>query len=160
MSRSLVPWVAVVLLLAGSPVAAQDSYGPTVESPADAEAAMANARQYWSATPRERPSECDVVNPDPDTIVVCREWEDGERYLFERPTRADTEVTGSGAPRAPDVFGMAPCSSYTVCIGFGSVPPPAYMVDFASLPETPANSEAARLYDGPTDADAVEQVEP
>lgn len=155
MSRSLAP-LLVVLLVLGTPVAAQDgSYGPTVESAADAEAAMANARQYWSSTPRERPGECDEVDPDPDTIVVCREWEDGEKYLFERPTRADTEVTGSGAPRAPDVFGMAPCSSYTVCVGFGSVPTPAYMIDFTTLPETPTDSDAARLYGGPTTDDTV-----
>ncbi|MES2699298.1 MAG: hypothetical protein V4647_06785 [Pseudomonadota bacterium] len=161
MSRSLAP-LLVVLLVPGTPVEAQDgSYGPTVESAAEAEAAMANARQYWSSTPRERPGECDEVDPDPDTIVVCREWEDGEKYLFERPTRADTEVTGSGAPRAPDVFGMAPCSSYTVCVGFGSVPTPAYMIDFTTLPETPADSDAARLYGGPTTDDtAVEEPAP
>lgn len=157
MSRSLAPWVGLLLLLPATVVAQDGSYGPTVESAADAEAALANAQQYWSSTPRERPGECDEVDPDPDTIVVCREWEDGEKYLFERPTRADTEVTGSGAPRAPDVFGMAPCSSYTVCVGFGSVPPPAYMVDFTSLPETPADSEAARLYGGPTTDDTAAQ---
>lgn len=160
MSRSLAPLI-VLLLVVSTPVAAQQgSYGPTIESAADAEAAMVNARQYWSATPRERPGECDEVDPDPDTIVVCREWEDGEKYLFDAPTRADTEVTGSGAPRAPDVFGMPPCSSYTVCVGFGSVPPPAFMVDFASLPETPPDSDAAHLYDGPTADDATEQAEP
>lgn len=162
MSRSLAPRVALVLLLLAAPAAAQEgSYGPALESPADTATALANARQYWSASPRERPSECDEANPDPDTIVVCREWEDGEKYLFDRPVRADTEVTGSGAPRAPDVFGMAPCSSYTVCVGFGSVPPPAFMVDFATLPETPADSEAARLYGGPTTDDVVaETAEP
>jgi hypothetical protein len=160
MSRSLASRVAVVLLI-GTPVAAQEgSYGPTIVSPAEAEAAMASARQYWSATPRERPSECDEPDADPDTIVVCREWEHGEEYLVDLPTRADTEVTGSGAPRAPDVSGMRPCSSYTVCVGFGKVPPPAIMVDFASLPETPPDSDAARIYGGPTSDDAAESVAP
>ena len=108
------------------------------------------------------PSTEDSTPPDPcadsqagkDVIVVCRRFESGERYTFDAPTRADTEVTGSGAPRAPDVFGLPPCSSYTVCMRFGSVPPPAIMVDFASLPETPEGSEAAMLYGGPTTADA------
>lgn len=161
MSRSLASWVLLLPLLTGTPAAAQESsYGPTVESAADAAEAMTNARQYWSATPRERPSECDEPDPDPDTIVVCREWEHGEEYQVDLPTRADTEVTGSGAPRAPDVSGMRPCSSHTVCVGFGKVPPPAIMVDFADLPETPPHSEAARLYGGPTADDGVDYAEP
>ena len=96
---------------------------------------------------------CQESGEGEDVIVVCRQFESGERYTFDAPTRADSEVTGGGAPRAPDVFGMPPCSAYNVCVRFGSVPPPAIMVDFASLPETPAGSEAALLYGGPTAAE-------
>jgi hypothetical protein len=163
MSRSLALLAALLLLPA--PLAAQDaSYGPADETVTTAEAAMANARQYWSALPRERPSECDEPDPDPDTIVVCREWEDGERYTFDpgpdRPVGADVRDTAGGAPRAPDfnesclhTRGRANCNM------FGKVQPPAIVTDFASLPETPPDSEAARLYGGPTADDAVEEQE-
>lgn len=148
---------ALSLLLAcliSAPATAQvGDYGPAL--PGTAEAANENARAVYSAT---APSPDDCATPedaDPDVIVVCKQWESGEAYTFDAPTRADTEVTGSGVPRAPDVFGLPPCSSYTVCQRFGSVPPPAVMVDFASLPETPPDSEAARLYGGPTSDDEV-----
>ncbi|MEO5707581.1 MAG: hypothetical protein ABIT10_10520 [Alteraurantiacibacter sp.] len=155
----------MLLLLAGTPVVAQDeSYGPALESPADAEATMASAREYWSTAPRERPSECAEPDPDPDTIVVCREWEDGERYTFERePDRrvgADMRDMADGTPRAPDfdesclhTRGRANCTM------LGRVPPPAIVTDFESLPETPPDSEAARLYGGPTADDAVAEGE-
>ncbi len=138
----------LAVALASLPVQAQDTYGPADER--EVSPAQAVSSPHLANRPRQRPSECDEANPDPDTIVVCREWEDGERYTFDSPVRADTEVTGSGVPRAPDVFGMPPCSAYAVCVGgLGSVPPPAIMVDFSELPETPPDSDAARLYDGP-----------
>jgi len=123
-----------------------------------AEQAIDNAETSWSILAPEDADVCADLdeNSDPDIIVVCREWESGERYMVDTPTRADTDVTGSGAPRAPDVSGLLPCSSYTVCMKFGSVPPPAIMVDFDALPETPAGSDAARLYGGPTDDEAPE----
>lgn len=132
-----------LLLLAASPAQGQvGEYGPG--PPASA------------ATPEQAPDPCaQPPNGDPDVIVVCKQWESGAAYTFDAPTRADTEVTGSGVPRAPDVFGLPPCSSYTVCQRFGSVPPPAIMIDFASLPETPPDSDAARLYGGPTSDDVV-----
>jgi hypothetical protein len=159
MSRTLA--IMAGLLLAASPALAQQgSYGPADERQVSPASAVANASEYWTPRERERPSECDDPDLDPDTIVVCREWEDGERYTFDRPVEADIGVTGSGVPRAPDVFGMPPCSSYTVCVGgLGSVPPPAIMVDFTELPETPPDSDAARLYGGPTADDALAEEE-
>ena len=65
-------------------------------------------------------------------------------------------MTGSGAPRAPDFNDSCLATrGRENCMMFGSVPPPAIMVDFSLLPETPADSDAARLYGGPTDADAA-----
>jgi hypothetical protein len=148
----LAPLAAV---FATVPAQAQDTaYGPVDEREASPAQQAINPNR--ASRTRERPSECDDPDPDPDTIVVCREWEDGERYMFDSPVEADIGVTGSGVPRAPDVFGMPPCSSYTVCVGgLGSVPPPAIMVDFAELPETPPDSDAARLYGGPTADDTL-----
>lgn len=150
----------LALSLAVNPAQAQDAaYGPVDER--EASPAQQAINPDRASRPRQRPSECDQANPDPDTIVVCREWEDGERYTFDSPVEADIGVTGSGVPRAPDVFGMPPCSSYTVCVGgLGSVPPPAIMVDFSQLPETPPDSEAARLYDGPVAEGEAETAEP
>lgn len=157
MSRLLAATLFAALLPA--PLAAQDeSAAPPAVT---AERAIENAETSWSILAPEDADVCADLNEnsDPDVIVVCREWESGERFMVDAPTRADTEVTGSGAPRAPDVSGLKPCSSYTVCTKFGSVPPPAVMVDFDALPETPADSEAARLYGGPTDADADQSSE-
>lgn len=130
------------------PLAAQQEEGT-----ATAEQALETASSQWS-TSQPQTDPCADVESSEDVIVVCRQWEDGAAYTFDAPTRADSEVTGSGAPRAPDLFGLPPCETQTVCIsGLGSVPPPAIMVDFSALPETPAGSDAARLYGGPTDAD-------
>ena len=148
MSRRMALAAGLAMVVTAPAVAQDASYGPADER--QASPAQAVSSPYLANRPRERPSECDEPDPDPDTIVVCREWEDGERYTFDSPVEADIGVTGSGVPRAPDVFGMPPCSSYTVCVGgLGSVPPPAIMVDFAELPETPPDSDAARLYGGP-----------
>ncbi len=150
MSRLL----AATALLALFPQLAQGQDDAAGSPVITAEEVIDNAATSWSILPTEAADPCAAIdeNSDPDTIVVCREWESGERFMVDAPTRADTDVTGSGAPRAPDVSGLKPCSAYTVCMKFGSVPPPAIMVDFAALPETPAGSDAARLYGGPTDA--------
>jgi hypothetical protein len=158
MRKTCAPFLLPLVLLVGMPAAAQvGDYGPTIPAASTtAEQASETARQTYSTAPTPAPDACArLEDADPDVIVVCREWESGEAYTFDAPTRADTEVTGSGVPRAPDVFGLPPCSSYTVCQRFGSVPPPAIMVDFASLPETPPDSDAARLYGGPTSDDIV-----
>ncbi len=166
MSRSLAYWGALALLL-GAPAAAQDAgYGPVDDRAVSAEEAMANASQYWTPTPpRERPSECDEANPDPDTIVVCREWEDGEEYQIERDRSmvgADVRDTAGGAPLAPNFDeSCLHTRGRANCMMLGRTPPPAIMVDFSTLPETPADSEAARLYGGPTTDDAIaENAEP
>ncbi|GEM_PF-2561763 len=126
----------------------------------DAVEALSNAEDFWRLELEEDVDPCDDIEADPDTIVVCEEKQDSSRYLFERPTRADTEVTGSGAPRAPNVDGIPPCEASAFCAsGLGSVPPPAFMMDFDAIPETPEGSDAARLYGGPTDSDAIAERE-
>lgn len=161
MSRT--PVFVAGLLLAASPALAQDgAYGPADERQISPGAAVANASEYWTPSQRERPSECDDPDPDPDTIVVCREWEDGEQYQLGERDRsrvgADVRDTAGGAPRAPDFDESCLHNrGRENCMMLGSAPPPAIMVDFSDLPETPPDSDAARLYGGPTADDAVAQ---
>jgi hypothetical protein len=149
MSRSLAPVLFLCMTAASASLDAQDRPAVTAEE------ALANARTSWTVTdPEPEIDPCDDPDADEDTIIVCRQFESGERYMFERPVRADTEVTGSGAPRPPDFDeSCLRTRGRENCMMFGSVPPPAIMVDFDAIPETPAGSDAARLYGGPTDAD-------
>ena len=128
---------------------------------------MEAARQYWSTKPPPTPNECAEAQAQADegTIVVCREWESGERYMLgERPREltvgADVRDTAGGAPRPPDFDeSCLHTRGRANCIMLGSVPPPVPMIDFSTLPETPAGSEAARLYGGPTSDDVVAEGE-
>lgn len=146
MSRQLA-WAALGFAASGlsTPLLAQGAPAATAEE------ALDSARETYSVAPQPAPDPCAQEDADPDTIVVCRQSQEAARYMIGRPVRADTNVTGSGAPRAQDPGGMLkPCSAYAVCVsGIGKVPPPAVMVDFGSLPETPAGSPAAR-FGGPT----------
>jgi hypothetical protein len=131
-----------------------------------AEEALTNAEEFWSgAIDIKKPDPCADESNDPDVIIVCRRWEDGGRYTFERPpdrpVGADITTSASGAPRPPD-FNESCLHNRgrENCNMGGWVPPPAYMIDFDALPETPAGSEAARLYGGPTTDDEPEETEP
>lgn len=134
---------------------AQDASLEQDAGPVTAEEALYNADELWRLNPAtEEEDPCDQPD-DPDVILICRESVDPAQYMFERETRADSEVTGNGAPRAQDPGSphmLPPCEP--ICIGVGSVPPPAIIVDFDALPETPAGSAAAR-WGGPTDADEI-----
>lgn len=152
--------LASLIALQPASLHAQESAAVTAEN------ALENAAESWSI----KVEEADLCAEDdldpkviPEVIVVCRSKIDPEQFMsgITPEIRADTEVTGSGAPRAQDPGGMLmPCSAYTVCMsGLGSVPPPAIMVDFDALPETPAGSDAARLYGGPTDESVIAEAQ-
>ncbi|MFC3099749.1 hypothetical protein [Altererythrobacter lauratis] len=152
MSRSLARYTLLGALAAplAAPLAAQEA-APAIT----AEEALENARSVWSTRPEPEADPCAQAEANPDVIVVCRRWESGERYTFERPVEADSGVTGSGAPRPPEFDNSClRTRGRENCIMLGRVPPPAVMVDFSAFPETPAGSDAAR-YGGPTDADAA-----
>lgn len=146
-----------------APLAAQEAADTQPERPVSAEEALYNADEMWKLNPGEEDEDPCEQPDDPDVILVCRETVDPERYMFEREPEltvgADVRTTASGAPRPPDfndsclnTRGRANCN-----MG-GYVPPPAIMVDFDELPETPEGSDAARLYGGPTAADEVEDA--
>lgn len=83
-------------------------------------------------------------------IVVCGQIT-GDKSNNLSGTRAAAqkryaeETAQKGAPRAPDMFGIADNGNG---IGFGGVPPPAYMIDFEALPPPPAGSDADRIARG------------
>ena len=82
-------------------------------------------------------------------IIVCRRRRDQREFGYDTERaqqRYAAETMDKGDPRAPD-FGES-CKKNPEkgpCIGFGSVPPPAYIVDFTTLPETPPGSDADRI---------------
>ena len=135
-------------------LAAQEAESDVQGESITAEEALIVADEVWKLEPgkEEEVDPCDQPD-DPDVILVCRESVDPAQYMFERSTRADSEVTGSGAPRAPNLDNSCLATrGRENCNMFGSVPEPALMIDFDELPETPEGSEAARLYGGPTAA--------
>jgi len=83
-------------------------------------------------------------------IVVCRAiGSDGSNSLSgsraEAQKRYAEETAFKGAPPPPDMFGIADNGKG---IGFGKVPPPAFIVDFDALPTAPAGSDADRIARG------------
>jgi hypothetical protein len=79
-------------------------------------------------------------------IVVCRQLgssaTDGSWNKAEWERRYAKKTKGGSTP---DTFGIP---NHGNAIGFGSVPPPAYIVDFSALPEAPAGSDADRIARG------------
>jgi hypothetical protein len=82
-------------------------------------------------------------------IVVCRDLGDDGTGLTgnrkETQKRYAEETAFKDAPRAPEAFGIPDNGKG---IGFGGVPPPAYIVDFKTLPTAPAGSDADRIAQG------------
>lgn len=83
-------------------------------------------------------------------IVVCREvGDDGSNALSESREAAQRryaqETMLKGAPRTPEMFGIP---NQGISVGFGSVPPPALIIDVGALPTAPAGSDADRIARG------------
>ncbi len=83
-------------------------------------------------------------------IVVCRQIaDDGSNSLSssrkEAQKRYAEETAFQNAPRTPEAFGIP---NHGNAIGFGSVPPPALIIDVAALPKAPAGSDADRIARG------------
>ena len=84
-------------------------------------------------------------------IVVCRRTRDQSDLRYSSDDAAErryAEATmDKGSPRAPAF--SPPCDPKTVgCFRIGRVPPPAYIVDFDALPDTPPGSDADRIARG------------
>jgi len=137
MNRLCMPRLLFTLLIAGSaPAAAQVTAEQAIETAGEV---------YGPALPGQGPEPCPVARPD--EIVVCREIVEDDRYRVTSPTDdaiAEGRPADDGLPRAPDL--APPALPIVVARGCFIPPcpkPPAYMIDFASIPEAPAGSDAA-----------------
>ena len=86
-------------------------------------------------------------------IVVCRKRSGEENRLYDKETaeRKHAERTmHHNDPQAPEAFGI-PNHGFVAARGCflpPCPPPPAYMIDFDELPDTPAGSDADRMARG------------
>jgi hypothetical protein len=155
----------LLTLMMGAPLAAQDDTAAT-SVPAQTEADVSPPRapqrvDLLITVPRGDVNQAQVKQcedrADAGTlsgeIVVCRDLGDDGTGLTgsraESQKRYAEETAFKGAPRAPDF--IADCNDQGNpfgCVGFGKVPPPAYIVDFEALPTAPAGSDADRIARG------------
>ena len=79
--------------------------------------------------------------------MVCEP--DTEEFRVESPTDEairNGEPMPDGIPRAPDVFGLPPCSSYAFCSRVGRTPEPRLLIDLEALPHPLTPEEAAHVF--------------
>lgn len=115
----------------------------TAEETSDltAEEMIELAREEWRTV---EPKGCPVAKPG--EIVVCKPGDEefrAESSIDEAIRKGET--VPDGLPRAPNVFGLPPCSSYTFCGKVGRTPEPVLMIDLAALPYPLTPEEAARV---------------
>ena len=100
------------------------------------------AREEWQS-----PELRGCPEAKPGEIVVCEP--DTEDFRVESPTDEairNGEPMPDGVPRAPNVFGLPPCSSYSFCSRVGRTPEPPLLIDLAALPHPLSSEEAALVF--------------
>jgi len=131
----------------GADAPAPTSTEPATPDPALAQANAAIAQRLLQAGQRAR---CDRAGPD-GGIVVCggREANEKERLPL-RDQLESARATRDGLPRAPNVFGIGDIGGVTAKGCFLPPCPPPVMpdIDFAALPEAPADSDADKIARG------------
>ncbi|MET1754046.1 hypothetical protein ABVV53_00995 [Novosphingobium sp. RD2P27] len=141
MSRRCTPLLALTIAAATFPLpcSAQEV---SAEDRAVARKLMANQGRL---TPPLRPR-CEA--PRGNDIVVCAQ--DEEQFRAQSSSDIDPTSkygTDDGRLSPPDVAGggiFKGKATATICCA----PPPAYMIDLASIPEAPAGSDADRIAKG------------
>lgn len=115
----------------------------------------------------DEPPECSAQEQDAAAIsgeiVVCGRRQGAEHRLHgaeESRERYARETMFKGDPQAPDVAGpgifRGPATVSGLCLIPPCPPPPAYMVDFSQIPETPPGSDADRVGRGLAPLDQAE----
>lgn len=93
----------------------------------------------------------------PNEIVVCaKKKEDDAQFRVPSTSESDPnskEALQDGALHTTDFGESCAKNPGGACIGFGSVPDPAYMIDFDLLPDTPEGSDADKIAKGEKKAD-------
>ena len=78
-------------------------------------------------------------------IVVCRELGEATDGSWDKEAWEKRYAEKTKGMSTPNTFGIP---NHGNSIGFGKVPPPAYIVDFDELPEAPEGSDADRIARG------------
>ena len=142
-------FLALALLPAGG-AAAQ-------ETATNAERAQAAPRKSYgpTATGSQDTADCEQPGAASGEIVVCGFWQEGEEFRVQSTREIDPDDENAlrdGLPRAPDVAGdgifKGPATMSGGCFLQDCPPPPAYMVDFSTLPEAPEGSDADKIAKG------------
>jgi hypothetical protein len=125
-----------------APARAQDAAGPTAEQ------AIERGKEVFGPPPPK--PRCGSGGPG--EIVICAPG-NGDEFRVQSTAELDPDsleakrLLDGGIPRAPQVGTVIDCSRGG-CIGFGSVPPPAYIIDFSTIPEPPPGSDADLISKG------------
>jgi hypothetical protein len=173
--RALVRLTFFISFVVAAPLAAQDDGGvtpPDGDGAAETNAAETPAPPAPEPAPRRMILDLSVTVPRDESdrllekdcedaneagrvaneIVVCRELgeaTDGSWNKEDFEKRYAERTAFKNAPRTPDF--IADCKDQGMpfgCVALGGAPPPAYIVDFDALPDTPEGSDADRIARG------------
>lgn len=78
-------------------------------------------------------------------ILVCRDLGEASDGVFNKEEWEKRYAEKTKGRGTPNTFGIP---NHGNPIGFGSVPPPAYIVNFEELPDAPPGSDADRIARG------------
>ena len=147
-------FATVLVAAVALPVAAQDAdtpLQPQQGSPPERIDLLAAARE--ADEPLEDCSEEQEAALLSGEIIVCRRRSDLDEYGYDKERaerRYARETMNKGNPSAPDVFGIPDHGVVAArgCFIPPCPPPPAYIIDFESLPDAPPGSDADRIARG------------
>ena len=142
---------ALVVLLAGSPVVAQQ--------PLEAQRAEPPQRIDLLREPEDEDAPLEDCSAEQEAamitgeIIVCRRKRSTAGTGFDKEDwerRYARRTMNKGDPRAPDVHGIqhGGVTVATGCFIPPCPPPPAYFIDFDKLPDPPPGSDADRISRG------------
>lgn len=108
------------------------------------------AKAAYGPLAPQRPKACGTQDKNGE-IVVCAP-DDGKQWRIPPTSETDPTsraATRTGMPRAPQLDrGSCKGKGQLGCLGVGRVPPPMYMIDLKSIPETPKGSDAEKVANG------------
>lgn len=147
MSRSAGLAMMMIIMLASTSAHAQE---PSANTPRQ----VFEAAEKVYGPPPPKPA---CAEQEGEEIVVCAQEQDDSLYRVQSSSQLDPtskEAVKDGVPRAPDVAGpgifTGPATVGNLCIpGLQSCPPPpALLIDFTALPDTPEGSDADKVGKG------------
>lgn len=156
---------ALLALLAAHPVVAQDA--PTQDGGSAQQVAEEPAEPAPAPTPARRREFIDLTVTVPreesdrlleedceeeadaariaNEIIVCRQLGEASDGSWNKEAWERDYARRTQGGSTPDTFGIA---NHGNAIGFGSVPPPALIIDVEALPEAPEGTDADRIARG------------